>query len=341
MFIIDIIPVLLISIVGAVTDIRFGRVKNLHLIVVIALWVLLNIVNAIAFGRISLSVAWGINLGFSLITSIIFYITDIWAPGDCKLFCTIVLMFPLYMYPKRFGNIYPALDFVIYAFASGYLALLGISLYKKLDDKNALSINNYSLKLSPERIISIASSIGFMTAIHTALGVFFSFFYESNRILCSLSIIGLLCLIQVRAKKAKMLLGVFGLVFLVVLTILFQTWDRTLTNIIVCMLLSVLIDIINDSTRANTYRVVSGNDVKPGMILSYSTVLSMQQCIDPNIPHTTTENRRSRITELQAEAVKMWCKNAKSDIVIVEMIPFAPFICLAVVIEIIRYFSLK
>ena len=200
--------------------------------------------------------------------------------------------------------------------------------------------NKVSHKITPERIISIASSIGIMAAMHTTLGIFCGAFYEANRILCSLVIIGLLYLIQVRAKQFKPILGALGMVFLIIITILYRAWSSNLTNIIVCIVLSVLIDIINDSARTNTYRVVSGNDVKPGMILSYTTVLSMQRCIDPNIPHSTTENRRSRINELQAEAVRTWCKNVKSDIVIVEMIPFAPFIGLAVVIEIIRYLSL-
>lgn len=340
MIYIDILPVLFISIVGAITDIRHGRVNNIHLILTIVMWIIVNVIKVLTSNTESLSPSWITNLWLSLITSVIFYITDIWAPGDSKLFCVIALTFPFFMYPERVGNIFPSLDFVIYAFATGYLVVLVTSLYKISSGKENLANNRVSHKITSRRIISIASNIGFMAAMHTALDIFCGSFYESNRVFCSLFIIGLLCIIQVRAKPAKPILGVLGLLFLITTTILYRTWNSTFTNIIVCIVLSILFDIINDSARTNTYRVISGNDVKPGMILSYMTVLSMQRCIDPNIPHTTTENRRSRITEIQAEAVKTWCKNAKSDIIIVEMIPFAPFIGLAVAIEIIRYLSL-
>ena len=129
-----------------------------------------------------------------------------------------------------------------------------------------------------------------------------------------------------------------GIVFILVWTYIHHLWMSMLFSLVLCLLISIVLDVLNSSARTNTYEVISGDEVKPGMILSYTTIMAMQNCIDPNIPRSTTENRRSRITDVQANAVKTWCKNAKSDIVIVKMIPFAPFIALSVVIEIIRYF---
>lgn len=336
---IDILPVIIISLVGAITDIRYGRVKNKHLLFVITIWIGYSIINAVALKRNTFSLHWGINLALAVLASVLFYLSDVWAPGDCKLYCAIALMFPMYLYPDRVNNIFPALDFVIYAFATGYIVLLGTSIFSNRKDKNSIALDKKSLYLSAGRLISVATSVGVMTALHTVLATLFGEFYEANQILCSLVIIGVICLLQNKSKDIKVILGVLGLVFLFVWTILRKTWYNSLISLLLCLLLSVVIDLINDSARTNTYRVINGDEVKPGMILSYTTVMSMQWCIDPNIPRTTTENRRSRITVQQAEAVKTWCRNAKSNIVIVEMIPFAPSIALAVVIELIRNFK--
>ena len=106
------------------------------------------------------------------------------------------------------------------------------------------------------------------------------------------------------------------------------------------LVIASAIEIISSRVRANTYREISGDEVKPGMILSFTSLWAMRKCNDPELPKTTTENRRSRLTQTQAEAVKTWCRNTHSNVIIVEMMPFAPFIAGAAVIQVLRFLIL-
>lgn len=336
---VSIIPVILISIFGTITDIRYGRVKNSHLLITLGIWVVLVVIKSIFIKQFVLNTAWGINICLAFVASLIFYLTDIWAPGDCKMYISIALVFPMNAYIIKEGNVFPALDFIIYSFAIGYIVLLVGILSRQFADEHKSNMSVFSFHFSWRRAHSILSNIGIFLAIDTLLYFLIENFYQANLMFCTLLIIGLICLIQETAPRIRLFLGSFGLLYYFVQAIIYRTWYNNMVNLGISIVLSVVLEIVNDASHTNTYRMISGDEVKPGMILSYTTIIAMQNCIDPIIPHTTTENRRSRLTKSQAEAVKAWCNNAKSDVVIVEMIPFAPFIALSVGIIILqRYF---
>lgn len=132
--------------IGAFTDIHSGHVRNNHLVVALVLWLMLAVSESFflhsSFANIFPS---SLNVILSTITAIIFYLSDIWAPGDCKLYIIITLIFPMRAYVVREGNIFPALDFVVYAFALGYIFLLAMAFTRKTDAK--INLNpNFSMK---------------------------------------------------------------------------------------------------------------------------------------------------------------------------------------------------
>jgi len=129
------------------------------------------------------------------------------------------------------------------------------------------------------------------------------------------------------------------LCFLVYLFILLRSNSgQTGLFLLQAFLVAVLIELLNRKMAHSNYREINGTEITAGMILSYGTILCMKKCIDPDLPRTTTEDRRSRLSQAQAEAVQRWCKNAKRTAVIVETIPFAPFIAAATLLEILKYF---
>ena len=276
-----------------------------------------------------------LNVILSVITTVIFYLTDIWAPGDCKLYITISLIFPMRAYVAQEGNIFPALDFVVYAFALGYIFLLAMTLSRRKDEKVNLC-PNFSLK----HYFSILANAGTISFINIMLDTFAPEFFYANQVLCILSLAALTFILQKKADKARKITGFTGLIYILVQSILSRSWLNVLMSLAVSLVIASAIEIISSRVRANTYREISGDKVKPGMILSFTSLWAMRKCNDPELPKTTTENRRSRLTQTQAEAVKTWCRNTHSNVIIVEMMPFAPFIAGAAVIQVLRFLIL-
>ena len=306
--------VLAVSFIGAFTDIRTGRV--------------------FAVGEYFLAHSSSIpifpltvNVILAVMTAIIFYLTDIWAPGDCKLYIVISLIFPMSAYVVRKGNIFPALNFVIYAFALGYIFLLAAALIHKPEAK----LPNFTLQHVP----SVLANTGTISLLNVLINTCAPEFFYANQVLCILSSAALILVLQRKADKARRVIGFVGLLY-----ILLGSWSAAFMTLALSLVTASAIEFISTRARANTYREISGDEVCPGMILSFVSVLAMMKSTAPDLPKTTTENRRTRLTQRQADAVKTWCRNSHSNIVIVEMMPFAPFLAGGVVIEILRFLLL-
>ena len=329
--------VLFIAGLGAFTDISSGCVRNSHLIVTLVLWIILAVGEAFLLPSSSVNIrSLTLNVVLSIVTAVIFYLTDIWAPGDCKLYITISLIFPMRAYVVREGNIFPALDFVMYAFAIGYVFLLIMTLTRKTATKINLR-PNFSMK----HYLSILANAGTISFLNIILSTCAPEFSYANQVLCTLSFVAFIFILQKKADTIKNIIGFTGAVYTLGQSILSGSWVSTSISLAVSLVIASIIECISSRGRANTYREISGDEVRPGMILSLSSLWAMRKCTDPELPTTTTENRRSRLTQHQAEAVKTWCRNAHNNIMIVEMMPFAPFIAGAAVIQVLRFLLLQ
>ena len=166
---------LLISVLGALTDIRNGCVKNKHLIIALIIWLALVAGEAVFKSSLVISTfPIFLNVGLAFITALIFYLTDIWAPGDCKLYIVISLIFPINAYVVRNGNIFPALDFVVYAFGLGYIVLLTIAIIRHIHNrKNTGNAIKFNLKNS----FSVIANIGIISFVYTLLEIYAAEFF--------------------------------------------------------------------------------------------------------------------------------------------------------------------
>ena len=200
----------------------------------------------------------------------------------------------------------------------------------------------FSIKpvFSLQHVISVLTNAGTISSFNILLDTFAPEIFYANQMLCILASIAFTYLLQKKAENFRKLIGFIGLMYILVQSILRNTWLNTCLSMIISLILASAIEVISSRVHTNTYREISGNEIRPGMILSFVSLWAMRKRTDPELPHTTTENRRSRLTQKQADAVKSWYRKSGNTIVIVEMIPFAPFIAGAVVIEILRFMCL-
>lgn len=328
------------AMIGGITDIRCGRVKNRHLLYAVACWLCALGIDFVIHGRVSAEfIPTLLNMVFSAALTAVLYLKDIWAPGDGKLFLFIALVYPLSLSPCEDGNVFPALDIVIYAFAIGYVFLLVSAIVRKSDANETSFAADAKNILQWSRIGSVISNIGLVASINMGLQYVCADFLAANRSLCSLCMIALIYLANRKNQTLRRIVGYAGLCILFAIAIVNGTGPSMFAAIIQGLITSVVIEMLNERMDKNCYRTIKGAEIKPGMILSHASVWNMQNCIDPNLPKTTTETRRSRLTPAQAQAVQLWCQNARQDVTIVEMLPFAPCIAVATVIYIIRFIA--
>ena len=329
--------VLLVAGVGAFTDTVSGRVRNNHLIIALTLWIVLAVSETFFFHSSSVNIfPLALNVIFSAVIAVIFYLADIWAPGDCKLYIIISLIFPMCAYTVREGNIFPALDFVVYAFALGYIFLLAMALSRRTAKKM-----NFSPNFSLKHYLSILANAGIISFLNILLDTLTPRFFYANQVLCIMSSAALIFILQKKVDTARKIIGFIGLIYILFQSILPGSWLNVFMSLALSLVIASAIEIISNRVHANIYREISADEVRPGMILSFTSLWAMRRCSDPELPQTTTENRRSRLTQRQAEAVKTWCRNAHSKVIIVEMMPFAPFLAGAIVIQVLRFLFLR
>ena len=278
--------------------------------------------------------SWGVNLALAGVFSVVFYLLDIWAPGDAKLFILLASLYPQRYYAARPGNIFPSLSIVVYAFAVGYLYLICSSFWKK---RTRLTAHNV-LVFNRMTIINTVFTLGFFIGFQMLIQVVFPAFAEANYALILLTAISINYLVESKTPALMRILGLVGIAVGLGCGILTGQYSALLISVPFSIVAALVSHVLINMASFNSYREIPGDAVRPGIILSLGSIVAMQKCIDPNIPRSTTENRRSRINNTQAEAVKKWCRITKSSITIVEMLPFVPFILVAVIIEPLRLY---
>lgn len=326
---------LVLSAIGAWTDLHAGNMRNTHLIIGAAVGIAISAVSLLRGAPAWDSLQnWGINFCLSIIVSIVFYLSDVWAPGDAKLYILIAALYPQRYYAARPGNIFPALSIVVFAYAAGYIYLICEAIFRH---KARLQVRQF-LHFDRVSIFSMLASLGFFIGFQMLLHTLFPSFAGANYALVLLVTIGISYLASQKAPRLAQGLGVLGLLVAVCCSIVTKQYTAILSSIPLGIVVALITRLLLGIAGSNSYREIPGAELKPGMILSFGSIMAMQKCIDPNIPHSTTENRRSRISSLQAEAVRNWCRITGSPISIVEMLPFLPFVFVAVFIEPIRLY---
>ncbi|MEF9974969.1 MAG: hypothetical protein RR150_09340 [Clostridia bacterium] len=326
--------VLMLCGAGTMTDLRIGKVRNAHLL--IALMLGLAIAGVHAFQTppsMPNCLTWCVNVLCAVGAALILYIMDIWAPGDAKMYLCLAMLYPRGAYVARPGNVFPALNFLIQSFALGYLFLI----FTGWGRRRKITFSAFTPSKKQGGLLRYGCNLGFLVGMQTLVSYWFPAFFEDNQIFCLL--IGIVSGLWLSRKLPIVWkwIGAAGFLWYLIDIALQRIWLESAFVLLVSLLLAWLMECLDNLARSTSYREIDAKDVRAGMILSHVSILAMQHAIDPHIPRVTTETRRSRLSSLQAEAIRRWGAKTKEPLSIVEMLPFAPFIALSVLVELVRY----
>lgn len=319
---------------ATITDFKYGIIKNKSLLMAMIPCVIINIFYYGFFAKEYVKL-YLINFSVLALTSILFYAYHIWSAGDSKLLIFTIFGLPARLYLADIQGVAPTLTILILIFSLAFIYVIIESVYLGIKQKDLLEIK--ALKFNIIKFVKqyIYCTV-YMTGINKLLIMLLPNFYQQNMTLMgmlNLLIVLTIFNFEIFQKKPTFIVG---LGIMATIWIMSQSSNFTFLGIKRYLILALII-ILRSKVERYNYTEIDTKDIKPGMVLSYGTVLMFRPSRVKGLPLTTTEDLRSKITQEQAESILRWenSKYGQSKITIVRKMPFAVFITLGTVIFII------
>ena len=321
--------IILLGIQVIISDLKRGLVENTTIIVAGVAGICINAVYYCMFMS-DLFLLFVVNLIIISTISVLLYGRGYWAAGDSKLMICMTLLIPGRLYGQYGLRIPGATNFII-IFLVAYAFIIIESILSWVFNEKSFRQTSVNLPKVPSLIVSFVSSFCILSIISIVFQILFRNFYQENRIVFSMISIVIVTMVS-ENKYIRNKFVIVVLTLIVILILLAQGFRGKLwiSGFVKSYLIVLMALIIRCFANGYNYKEIPTKDVCAGMILSYSTVFCFQGSSIKNLPHYTREDMRDRISESQAEAVKLWgkSKKGKPSITIVRKIPFALFIVL-------------
>lgn len=310
----------------SVSDIRTGIVHNKVLILFVGIGFIVDIVYYVVMAR-DLILLFLLNFGTASILSMILYFTHSLAGGDCKLITVLSLLYPAGMYMSYGNNNDTLFVSICFGVLYGYIYLLADGIWRLISGDRKIS-KEYVFRYLGSSLKSYFRALVYEALISLLFMIAGDYLGFKNTwiewIIC-----GVVTIISSRSKTMKNTTLVLITIFaVIVLSLVFSVIPFSL-NPVAYSFTAVLI-LCQMLIRTNLYETIPTSQVKKGMILSLPSSVIMQNSGIEGMPKLSLEDLSSRLTDSEAERIKLWGENENTpnSIVILRKIPFAVFIFL-------------
>lgn len=314
----------------SITDIKSKKIYNK---IILISFIASSCIYAILFKEVEKEyiLSHCINNIVTLVISFLFYYFKIWAAGDAKLFWVISFIIPFSIYEAPKENIFPSVFLLIMVFGSAFIYVVFETIYLWVKDKEKFSniqVMQFSRVSWTDFVIQYFTAYFMVLLINNIVNTFFGDFNRYNgalQLICNMLFITFLYR-AVSKRKTYVFIMCVAVALNLVYIILFGFVVYPI-NVKMLFLVFILFLFRQISEKYN-YQQIEVNDLKPGMILSYETIIMFYGSRVNRLPQKTTETTDSRITQDEINSIKRWSKtkNGCEKIIIVRHMPFAPFI---------------
>lgn len=304
------------------TDIRHGVVKNRDLLLAVIIGIVIDIVYYGVFAR-DIITDFLLNLLLVFLVLLFLYKTNSFAGGDLKLGIVMTILYPARLYLVYRHSIYTLIFALGFAFAYGYIWLVGdsvIGFFRKGSIRKTAYVKNYLLRF----IVMYFTASMYVMLVSMLLTIF-----SGGQIPEWLLWLVCLCVAWL-VRKEKLLRIWFILVPVIICVIIVAVVWRILPFSIspgTYVFTGALI-LCQMFISTNLYKGIKTKDVEAGMILSTASTVMMGNSRIKGMPGISSESLKDRLSEEEAECVRKWEKSekGKDSVAIVKKIPFALFI---------------
>lgn len=313
----------LICIFSSITDLKNGIVKNKNMLIGFIFAILFNVFYYVFFAK-EYFLAFVLNFAVMTFLSITFYATHIWAAGDSKLLIIVISLIPARLYFSG-NNVAASVNILIIIFSLAFIYYVGESIYLSIKEKEHISFKSFRIDVK-KMVLQYIKCTCVVTIVTFVFSNFLQNFYAANIelfMVVNMLIVFSICNISILDKWFILTPLVVATVFILIL----QNINLETLNLKIYIVVAIVV-VLRIIAERHNYRIINTNDTKPGMVLSYSTIVQFMPSRIKGLPTNTTEDIRSRITTEEANSIIRWkdSKYGKSSIVIVRKIPFAIFI---------------
>lgn len=311
---------------AALSDIRKGIVSNRNILFALAAG-LFSVIPYYAFFSTDCLLAYSINVVIAIGISIIFYAMGIWGAGDSKLLSVTVLVFPARLYCLNNKSMAACflLIMIVFIIAFLYVIVDTIVIGIRRKDLFELSKRHFDWKSYLKGFLFLFLLLGLFN------GILFTLLPDallSDRILlAAIHFVVLVIGLRLEEKANLYVVSAMCGVYFVMLLCGMIRSDFTQTNwgIYIVVFLLLLFRVFSEKYN---YKTIPVSELKPGMILSMSSILLFAKSKVKGLPHFSTEDLKSRLSVDEVDSVLRWSKTkiGQDTIVIVRKIPFALFI---------------
>lgn len=319
----------IVCFICAITDIKYGKIKNIVIFPSILIAFSLNLILSIYQG---LTFIFLINVLMMNIVSFILYVFHFWGAGDSKFLFFIVASVPPTFYYNRLMGIFPSISILISIFlvALFYVAIESIIILFFKKEKNPYKLK-WKWKLF---IFSYLQGLIGITAINQILFFCLPNFYEKNwYCIMLLNFFVVMKLSELQWKGKEIWIFVIGTIEVIV-TVL-TSYKERFTSIDGKMpIIFLLILIFKLYIDRFNYKTVSVEKLREGMVLDTPSSTLFQKSFIEGLPSISTEDLRSKLSIEEISAIRQWSKtgNGKFELVIVKKLPFGLFLAIGTIL---------
>lgn len=331
------IAILVICLISIFTDLKYGIIRNVHLLIFGTIAIGLNIISFFFnkdFER--LEYLWAVII--SIIISLILYFTKIWAGGDCKLYLVIALSMPYCIVSKQTYGISWTIFVPIIAFLIGYLFIIIDSILQKIQKKDNKEGKENILKKSLEGFIKYLKyylAIILVNRILSMIYVGLNIATVNKWIALMVNVAIIIVISKLDILKYKSV--VFTLIIVdMVIGVLDLEWLFNRQTILIWIAI-IISNILKNFADSYNYEYIDINKVRAGMILSTASSMILANDKLSQFKKVSDETLKSRLTEEDVEQIHDFLakRNYLKQVSIVKKIPFALFISVATILVLI------
>lgn len=333
------VAIFMICLISIITDLKYGIIKNTHLLTVGMSTIVLN-ANASFLYKDIKWMEYLFALIISIAISLILYFTKIWAGGDCKLYMVIALSMPYCIVSKQTYGISWIIFVPIIAFLIGYLFIIVDSILLKIketdnkDKKECIlkkAMQGFIKYLKYYLVIILVNRI--LSMIFVGLNITIININQWIALIINMIIITIIGKQDILKYKSVVLTLLVVDIAIGVLDIEYFFTRQTILTwiaIIICNLIKNFADCYN-------YEYIDIDKVRTGMILSTASSMIFVNDKLSRFKKVSDETLKSRLNEEDVEKIHDFSEKRKylKQISIVKKIPFAMFISVATILVLI------
>ena len=313
--------ILVIGVLSAYTDLRYGIIPNRLILAGLAAGVLCH-AALLLLGAAPYYPYWLLCMLIADALAFGMFWGRLWAAGDAKLFMTLFFLTP----PRLFdsGQLSNAVIPYIFIFIPALAWMLGDSLVRALR-KEPRKKQSFDIK---SWAVNCVKAIIEVTMIHSVIYALFPAFAEQNGLIVfSLIMVYAYVCGSVDVMRRWIIVGIHAAITVGIW--IAMGWSLSAPDFRGYLIL-VAVMVVQRAAGMYNYQLLPTAKAARGMIPAAETVILFQASRVQNLPTDPSEQLTAKISEEEADAVRRWEKSAKGrpNIWIVRKVPFAFMIAL-------------